>query len=223
MAYKYDLVGKKVGKLTVKRLVPIEERPSASHGNYWYCDCDCGNTNVMVPTSYLTGNGNYLQTSCGCERKRRAFLASCKMEIDNTFLDNFPDFERFLFLHKRLTLIRGKKVETYNINEYKSDILYFYHNQQFNTIYDFWQRQERTSTYYDWAKPSVDHIIPKSKNGSDKKENLQFLTVFENLNKRDMTWEEWISFKQVTNTTSDYYLESIMQTERGEGSSDTAI
>ena len=214
MAFKYDLKDKKVGKLLVKNLVPKELRPTQTHGNYWYCDCDCGVKNVMVPTSYLTGNGNYTQQSCGCDRKIKAFLSTTKIEISEDFINQFDDFEKFLFLHKQLTVTSGKTAGSYSVEEYKEDILYFYYNIQFNKIYSFWQEQEKDNTIYDWAKPSLDHIIPKSKGGSNKKENLQFLTVFENLNKRDMTWEEWQEFKKRTNSQSDYYLENIMKNER---------
>ena len=34
MAYKYDLTNKRVGKLLIKNLVPIENRPTQTHGNY---------------------------------------------------------------------------------------------------------------------------------------------------------------------------------------------
>ena len=37
MAVKYDLINKKIGKLTVIRLCSIDERPTKSHGNYWLC------------------------------------------------------------------------------------------------------------------------------------------------------------------------------------------
>ena len=195
----------------VKDLVPIELRPTKNHGNYWYCDCDCGTQNIMVPTSYLTGNGNYTQKSCGCDRKIKAFLASSKIGIDENFIQQFDDFEKFLFLHKQLTAASGKTAGQYQLKEYKEDILYFYYDNQFNQLYNFWKTQERSKTFYDLAKPSLDHIIPKSKNGSNEKENLQFLTVFENLSKRDMTWEEWEDFKIKTNTHSDYFLENILK------------
>ena len=211
MAFKYDLKNKRVGKLLVKELVPKELRPTQTHGNYWYCDCDCGTKNVMIPTSYLTGNGNYTQQSCGCDRKIKAFLASSKIGIDENFIQQFDDFEKFLFLHKQLTAASGKTAGQYRLKEYKEDILYFYHDNQFNQLYNFWQTEERSKTFYDLAKPSLDHIIPKSKNGSNEKENLQFLTVFENLSKRDMTWEEWEDFKIKTNTHSDYFLENILK------------
>lgn len=210
MAHKYNLTGKQIGKLTVGELVPKELRPTQTHGNYWYCHCSCGK-DVMIPTTYLSGKGNYTQTSCGCDRKIKAFLASCKMSIDEDFLNKFDNLEKFLFLHKQLTLVSGKTPTTYEIEEYKNDIIYFYYQEQFNNVYNFWLNHSKDNTFYDWAKPSLDHIIPKSKGGSNKKENLQFLTVFENLAKRDMTQEEWDLFKKNTNTHSDYFIESIMK------------
>ena len=70
---------------------------------------------------------------------------------------------------------------------------------------------EKNNTFYDWAKPSLDHIIPWSRDGRNEKENLHFLTVFENLAKRDMTLDEWTAFKIKTNTTSDYFVERIKE------------
>ena len=73
----------------------------------------------------------------------------------------------------------------------------------------------KNKTFYDWAKPSLDHIIPISKGGEEKLENYQFLTVYENFSKRDMTMEEWNDFKIKTNTTSDYFIDKIMNLEGG--------
>ena len=93
MAKKYDLQNKIIGKLTVLSLVPKEERPTQNHGNYWLCQCECGNL-VKVPTTYLTGNSNYIQTSCGCDRKKKAFQATSYIDITDEYLDFYEDFEK---------------------------------------------------------------------------------------------------------------------------------
>lgn len=213
MAIKYDLTGKEIGKLKVIRLCSKDERPTQTHGNYWLCKCACGNE-CKVPTSYLTGNGNYQQLSCGCDRKKKAFQATTYIDVDDDFLSSFSqDFEKYLFLHKALRTTH-KDVLYYNthIEEYKEIILHFWVDEQFNAIYNFWKDNEQLSqTYYDWAKPSLDHIIPISRGGQEVLENYQFLTVYENLSKRDMTMNEWNLFKKETHTSSDYFIENILK------------
>ena len=129
MAHKYNLENKKVGKLLIKNLVPKEERPTQTHGNYWLCLCDCGNE-VMVPTSYLTGNGNYTQTSCGCDRKKQAFLKTTKLEISEDFIH--PIFNKSVLVTVQLipTKRRTCKVSTASVTiAYSSTI-------EFSTVKD---------------------------------------------------------------------------------------
>lgn len=217
MAKVYDLTNKVVGKLRVISKVPINERPTQTHGNYWFCVCECGNI-CKVPATYLTGNSNYTQTSCGCDRKKKAFQATSYVDVSDEYLNQYEDFEKFLLIHKALIRTSGNDGQYYknNNDEYKQIIDYFYHDEQFNAVYDFWlSHQLVDETFYDWAKPSLDHIIPSSKGGTNTLNNFQFLTTFENLAKRDMTMTEWNEFKQKTNTQSDYFIESIMKAREG--------
>ena len=218
MARKYDLIGKNIGKLKVLSLVPVDERPTQNHGNYWLCKCECGNF-VKVPTTYLTGNSNYTQTSCGCERKQRAFQASTKIQVSNQFLDQYKDnFEKFLFIHHAIMGTSGNSSSYYEKHqiEYEEIINFFWNDKQFNTLYSLWLKNKKlNNTFYDWLKPSLDHIIPSTKGGKNELSNFQFLTTFENLAKRDMTMEEWNLFKLKTNTKSDYFIENIMKERVG--------
>lgn len=207
-----NYIGKTCGKLLVTGIVPEKEKKENYNGTLMYCTClACGKKNIQVRFSYLTSNGNYSQETCGCYRRIRAFLATARKEIRKDFVEQFADnFDIFLFVHKMLTHIPSGYYRQCPIEEYEQAIKYFIQNKQFLKVYNFWsQNKEKTQTFYDLAKPSIDHIIPISRGGKDNIENLQILTVFENLAKRDMTWEEWCSFKKETSTTSSYFIENI--------------
>ena len=202
-----DITGQRFGRLVAVELIPKEERTWSNKERAWRCKCDCGNE-VIVRQRNL--RGARMTQSCGCVRKMEAFLATNGVKgLDREYLEGFDDFDKFLFLHKAIRATIG--IELMSLEDYKDYIEYFYYNFQFNAVYDFWKKQERTNTFYDWAKPSLDHIIPRSRGGRHDKENLHFLTVFENLSKRDMTLEVWAEFKKMTNTTSDYFIENIME------------
>ena len=190
-----DLTNQRIGRLTVLSLVPIDKRKNTGRRREWYCQCDCGNI-TQVEQRLLTCT-RYTK-SCGCLRKIDAFLATNSVKtLTEEYLCSFDDFDKFLFIHRSIT--RTINLTNIDVNKYADYIEYFYYQSQFNQLYNFWQKQPRSSTFYDLAKPSIDHIIPKSRGGTNELNNLQFLTLFENLNKRDMTMEEWNIFKRETN------------------------
>lgn len=212
-----DYIGKMCGFLEIVGKVPLEEKQDKSYkGTLMYCRCHkCNRPDlVQVRFTYLTPNGNYTQYTCGCARKERAFLASCREGISQDFLNNFSTrFEEFLLIHKMLINTTDGYYSTCPIEEYEHAVQFLDTDKQFQAVYNFWQQQNKDDTFYDWAKPSLDHKTPKSKGGSNNISNLQVLTVFENLCKRDMTWEEWVAFKERTHTTSDYFIENIVKKE----------
>ena len=136
-----EYIGLTKGQLLIKGIVPKEERNDKNYaGTLMYCDClRCGRKNVQVRFTYLSDNGNYNQFTCGCNRKMRAFLASCRKGIDENFLEEFKeDFEKFLFIHK--ILLRTAN-DYYNLNcdleEFKNALRFLYNDKQFNLLYNF--------------------------------------------------------------------------------------
>lgn len=55
-----DLIGRKIGKLTVISFAYAKDAKS-----YWNCECDCGQKIIVKGTHLRTGN----TTSCGCVKK----------------------------------------------------------------------------------------------------------------------------------------------------------
>lgn len=215
-----SFIGMRQGHLVVVREATKEENDAQSgNSKWWLCKCDCGNE-TFVKTAYLqgtAGRGDYKINSCGCYRTIRHFLSSAKTleqnEEDEKWLYTFylKDWDKFSLLHNLIIRTIGIKANDWNNKEeYKNFYETLWNDVQFNAVYNFWKQQNKTNTFYDWAKPSIDHIIPVSRGGTNTLNNLQFLTTFENLAKRDMTQDEWIQFKKDTNTKSDYFIENIL-------------
>ncbi len=88
-----NLIGKKFGKLTVRKRKVINER------GYYICECDCGEL-ITVRVDLLKGNS---KTSCGCVEKERAKVSFSRNRIRNIYkgivarctdLDS-PSYERY--------------------------------------------------------------------------------------------------------------------------------
>lgn len=123
--------------------------------------------------------------------------AHLKYDVTMEWLLNFKDIEKLKFLNRSITKNRNKVGFTTEI--YKNFIEKFYIDEQFNSIYETWIQNNK----YKYLKPSLDHIIPISKNGSSiDLDNLQFLTWFENRCKNDMSITEWTNLK---NNIENYF------------------
>lgn len=153
------------------------------------------NTNHKVVSKALKKNG--IQTrepknlrgmrkfDSDVERNYNNMATHLRFEVTVEWLMQFSDFSKLKLLNDVITNRSGRwDVST---DWYKSYIERFYNDRQFNSIYAVWINSGKLK----YKKPSVDHIIPKAKGGTNSLDNLQFLSWFENRCKNDMSQEEW--------------------------------
>lgn len=113
-----------------------------------------------------------------------------RFNINWEWLRKYDDIEKLKFLNRAITCRDGRFLN--DVEWYKCYIARFYYDEQFNNIYEKWIKSGKEK----YKRPTIDHIIPKAKKGTNEISNLQFLTWFENRSKNDMTQKEWNLLKQ---------------------------
>ena len=126
---------------------------------------------------------------CDVERTYNNMASHLRFDISHAWLMQFKDLDKLRLLNYVITR-RGDRWDV-STDWYKKYVEKFYSNLQFNDIYSKWV----SSSWEPYKKPSIDHIIPKSKGGTNDLDNLQFLSWFENRSKNNMTQEEWTHLK----------------------------
>ena len=143
---------------------------------------------------YLSGVKKF---DCDIERNYNNMATHLRFDVSIEWLMQFSDFDKLKLLNDVITNRSGRwDVST---EWYKTYIEKFYNDDRFNSIYTTWINGGKVK----YKKPSLDHITPKSKGGTNSLDNLQFLTWFENRCKNDMTQTEWDNLKL---TIEEYFV-----------------
>lgn len=115
---------------------------------------------------------------------------------DSKWLSQFKEKDKIKFLNN--SIVRKRDKSGFNVYIYKSFIEKFYWDVDFNYLYYLWK-----TTGDKWIKPSLDHIVPKSKGGAiNDIDNLRFVSWFENHAKTNIDNDLWERMKSNLN----YYL-----------------
>lgn len=123
MALKINLLGQKVGRLTIVKEADRDKRNKIRY----FCLCDCGVECIKLRGSILSGR----TTSCGCYQKQSS---SERSKILNTKhgLSKHPLFNVWRGMKKRCYLETHKAYKSYGgrgikmCNEWKNDFTVFY-------------------------------------------------------------------------------------------------
>lgn len=143
---------------------------------------------------------------CGTERLYHNMKTHIRFDVELDWFLQFENIEKVKMLNAAIQN-RGDKHRNGSSGTrfdetsewYMNYIKKFYHDNQFDMIFNTWIENDCIS----YLKPSIDHIIPRSKGGENNLDNLQFLTWFENKCKHAMTQEEWNNIK---NNLKDYFV-----------------
>ena len=126
---------------------------------------------------------------CDIRRKYNNMATHLRFSVSVEWLMQFEDFSKMKLLNNVITNRSGRwEVST---EWYESYIEKFYNDVQFNLIYTAWLDSGKQP----YKKPSLDHITPRAKGGTNCIDNLQFLSWFENRCKNDMTQGDWDALK----------------------------
>ena len=127
--------------------------------------------------------------NCNIERSYSNMATHLRFDVSVEWLMKFKDFDKLKLMNDVITKWSGR----WDVSSgwYRSYIERFYDDDQFNRIYEIWISSGKEK----YKKPSLDHIVPKSKGGTNDIENLQFLSWFENRCKNDMSQEDWNNLK----------------------------
>ena len=168
-----DLTGRQFGRLTVISRAPDRIVPSGQHKTMWWCECNCGNSELKAIDAYsLT---HHRTESCGCIQKevaREKLLQSNEYDLSGEYgigytSKNEPfyfDLEDFEKIKDYTWFIGTGSIEGYVVSGTKNRSHILMHRLVMN---------------YD-GPCDVDHIHGKETRNDNRKCNLRIATRSQN-------------------------------------------
>lgn len=163
-----NLEGQKFGRLTVK----YKGESTKSGQTRWWCECDCGNTELTLVQAGSLKSGR--TKSCGCLHKE--VLYNRKRRKKNVYVDEGDYYKVFLENSEKFFLIDKEdyeKISCYYWSE--NDEGYIISNSTGKTL----RLHRIVMNVYD-KKIKVDHIHGKETRNDNRKSNLRLCNTQQN-------------------------------------------
>ena len=128
--------------------------------------------------------------------------AHLRFNVSLRWLQQFPNIDKLMILNDCITNRSGRFA--CSTKWYQVYIRKFYNDPQFNLVYLNWIGSDKER----YLKPSIDHITPKAKGGTNKISNLQFLSWFENRCKNELMQYLIRTYTNQGNTVLDFCMGS---------------
>lgn len=154
-----------------------------------------GKTYLEIRKEFKVSNNTILsiKKKNNIKTRDKAFTNIVKLsrfDIEMDWLESF-DIEIIQFFNNCIRNKADSRFAEIDSVWYKAFVEKFYYDKQFNDIYSTWIKNGKKQM----QRPSLDHIVPRHKGGTDDLSNLQFLTWFENKCKSCFAPEDWDSIK----------------------------
>ncbi len=135
------------------------------------------------------------------------FVHNLVWEVDNIWARKFKNFEKLTMLVKRINKKMRKEFDT---ETFKAYVEKFYVDESFTRLYNYYIQTGKDK----WFAPSLDHITPVSKGGSQiDLDNIMFITWFENHVKESTPLAEWVLVREDVKQNPEKYFKTMESSE----------
>jgi hypothetical protein len=142
-------------------------------------------THTTVKNILIRNNRKFLSIR---ENKYYNISVSLRFDVSFEYLMKYKDIDKLSMLNKLITN-RDNRFN-FDTETYLKYLEKFYHCERFEKIYRLWLVNDKEPM----RKPSIDHIIPKSKGGKENCiDNMQIITWFANRAKGNCLPDQWQS------------------------------
>ena len=152
-------------------------------------------THTTIKNILVRNNRKFLSKK---ENQYYNIAVSLRFDVSYEYLMQYSDIDKLSMLNQLITNRDNRY--SFNTDTYLKYLEKFYHCERFEKIYRLWLANDKEPL----RRPSIDHIVPKSKGGKlNCIDNMQIITWFANRAKGNCLPEYWQS---IIDNIDEYFI-----------------